>query len=222
MRGMTGVRMAVLVVAAAAAGPLVAQEAIPALRDGDLVFQSSTAGQSGAVLAATGHPFTHMGIVKIRGGEALVVEAWSEVMVTPLAEWVARDARGRVAIYRDPDLTAAEGAAVVAAAEAYAGRPYDIFFRFGDEAIYCSELAWLAYDAIGLQIGQVEELGDLNVSDARVQELINQRWTFDPVCAAEADGFADCLALLRKRELVTPASIAGDVRFAVIYSSFVQ
>lgn len=202
------------------AGPCLADPVYPPLRDGDLVFQSSSSGQSGAVLAATGHPFTHMGIVKIADGRALVVEAWSEVMATPLDDWVARDAGGQVAIYRDPALSPAKAAGVVAAAEGFYGRPYDIFFLFGEDEIYCSELAWLAYRAIGLEIGQVERLGDLNISDARVQALIEARWQRDPVCAAKAEGFEDCVKLLAGREMVTPASIAEDPRFELIFSSF--
>ncbi len=193
---------------------------LPGLQNGDLVFQGSQSGQSAAILAATGHPFTHMGLLRIDGDRILVVEAWSEVMATPFDTWIARDPGRQVAIYRDPTLTADEGLRVVEAAERLKGRPYDIFFRFGEEAIYCSELAWIAYAAIGREIGAVERLGDLNIGDARVQGLIEARWDRDPDCAAGASDLAGCLSILRERELVTPASIALDPQLELVFSSF--
>ena len=45
------------------------------LQDGDLVFQESRSTQSAAIIAATHSHWTHMGIVLIDDGKAVVLEA---------------------------------------------------------------------------------------------------------------------------------------------------
>ncbi|MGL4319629.1 MAG: YiiX/YebB-like N1pC/P60 family cysteine hydrolase, partial [Paracoccaceae bacterium] len=127
-------------------------EGLPELRTGDLVFQTSSSGQSAAVLAATRHPYTHMGILRMTDAGPLVVEAWSTVRETPLAAWMAQGDDGQITILRDARLSDAQAKAMVQAARSYLGQPYDIFFLFGNEAIYCSELPWLAYQYINLPL----------------------------------------------------------------------
>jgi hypothetical protein len=202
------------------AGTATAEPGLPPLQDGDLVFQTSQSSQSAAILAATGHPFTHMGLIRLDPTGPVVIEAQAGVIETPLAEWIARGAGGQVAIYRDADLTPDAAETVLRAAGGLLGRPYDPFFRMGDEAIYCSELAWLAYAAAGVEIGRVERLGDLDLGDGEVQALIASRWTADPDCAADADSLEACLAILQERALVTPASIAEDARFSLVVSTY--
>src|SRR6185295_16313407 len=53
--------------------------AAPVLRDGDLIFQSSRSGQSLAVQRATHSPWSHMGVVLMRGGKPFVLEASATV-----------------------------------------------------------------------------------------------------------------------------------------------
>ncbi len=192
----------------------------PPLQDGDLVFQTSSSGQSAAVLAATGHPFTHIGIVRMDGDKALVVQAWDRVIETPLDDWQAQGDDGKIAIYRFTGLDADAAAAIVQAAQAYEGQPYDIFFAFDNGAMYCSELPYLAFQTVGISIGQVERLGDLNVDDATVQALIAARWQQDPTCAAQGLEFDACRELLMDRTMITPAAIALDPQFTILYSNF--
>jgi hypothetical protein len=195
---------------------------LPQLRTGDLVFQSSTSGQSAAVLAATGHPYTHMGIVRLTEAGPVVVEAWSTVRETPLQEWMGQGDGRRITVLRDGRLDEAAAESMVGAAREYLGRPYDIFFLFGNEGIYCSELPWLAYQAIGVPLGSVQRFGDLNVADAAVQGLIAERWERDPVCAEQAGSAEECAGLLLAREMITPAAVAEDPNMTLIYSTFVD
>jgi Permuted papain-like amidase enzyme, YaeF/YiiX, C92 family len=89
----------------------------PALRTGDLVFQTSTSSQSGAILIATANPYTHMGIVKNDGGKIVVIEAGGTVKETPIGDWINRGILSRVAIYRDPHLTQEQAARIVTGAK---------------------------------------------------------------------------------------------------------
>jgi hypothetical protein len=212
--------LALTVLAALPPRPSVAEADYPPLRNGDLVFQHALSGQSAAVLAATGHPFTHMGMVRVDGDRVFVIEAVGPVVETPFAAWVAQGDAGHIAIYRDPRLDDPMAAAVVAAAQGYAGRPYDIFFAFDNAGIYCSELPYLAYGTVGITLGTVQTLGELNIDDAAVQALIAARWQDDPACAADGQDFDGCYALLMQRAMITPAAIAMDPQLQRLYTDF--
>ncbi|MDR2186965.1 MAG: hypothetical protein LBE62_02805 [Azonexus sp.] len=197
-----------------------AGEDYPPLKDADLIFQTSASNQSSAIFAATASAFTHMGIIKNDGGKISVIEAGGTVRETPLKAWVKRGVGSRVAIYRDPGLTPDEASRVLAAARTLYGRPYDIFFSFNNKAIYCSELPWLAYQAIGVPIGKVQKIAEINVDDKQVKNLIAQRWQSHAECAERGYDFAQCFKHILDQKLVTPASIAADPRFKPLYSDY--
>jgi hypothetical protein len=200
--------------------PLQAETGYPPLRNGDLIFQTSTSAQSAAIRAATAHPFTHMGIIRIEGDDVFVIEAAAEVEETLLADWVNRGDSGQVAIYRDPGLSDEEATQILSAAAEYYGRPYDLFFSFDNEAIYCSELPFLAYREAGITIGRVQTLSELNFDNPLVRKLIEARWERHEACSAEKLDFEGCFALVLDQKMVTPASIAEDARFQRIFSDF--
>jgi hypothetical protein len=60
----------------------------------------------------------------------------------------------RLAIYRDPDLTLQQSRQIPSAAGDLYGKPYDIFFSFNNDAVYCSELPYLAYRAAEFPLGE--------------------------------------------------------------------
>lgn len=192
----------------------------PALQNGDLVFQTSTSSQSGAIFLASASFFTHMGIIKNDGNNTLVIEAAGKVKETPLKEWVNRGLFKRVAIYRNSGLTAGQGQQIVSAAKAYYGKPYDIFFSFNNDAIYCSELPYLAYKEAGISIGRIQKLSELDFDNMLVKKLIGQRWEKHSECKANGYDFEQCYQYILKQELVTPASIARDTQFERIYSNY--
>ena len=62
-------------------------------------------------------------------------------------------------------------------AEQYLNRPYDIYFSWDNQAIYCSELVWKAYDgALRIQLAPLEKLRQFNLNDPVVQKLMRQRY----------------------------------------------
>src|SRR4051794_28028140 len=97
-----------------------------------------------------------MGIIKHSGGEIVVIEASDHVKETPLQVWINRGVFKRIAIYRDSDLTQDQIGKALAFAKTLYGKPYDIFFSFNNDAIYCSELPYLAFQAAGVSIGKVQ------------------------------------------------------------------
>ncbi|HZF99362.1 MAG TPA: YiiX/YebB-like N1pC/P60 family cysteine hydrolase, partial [Chitinophagales bacterium] len=58
-----------------------------ALRDGDIVFNTSNSTQSRAIQYATKSSYSHCGIVFFENGKPFVYEAVQPVSKTPLSEW---------------------------------------------------------------------------------------------------------------------------------------
>jgi uncharacterized protein YycO len=157
-------------------------------RSGDIVFHTSRSAQSVAIQKATHSPYSHMGIIVLRAGEAFVFEAVQPVKLTPLAAWTARGRDGRFVAKRLRDAERRLDAAAIArmqkVGEELQGRPYDLYFEWSDERIYCSELVWKIYQrALGLEIGALEPLGAFDLSDPLVQAKVRERWGGPPPAA---------------------------------------
>ena len=192
----------------------------PALRDGDLIFQSSRSGQSTAIFAATRSLYTHMGIIAHHGSDIVVIEAAGPVRETPLKDWTRHGRFGRYAVYRRP-LTDTQTATILAAARALEGRPYDLFFSFDNRAVYCSELPYVAYRAAGMDIGRVQKVADLHIgglAKGLPKALIDKRWRSDPDCAGlDADR---CYNHIMQQTLITPVANSRDRALRRIYSNY--
>jgi hypothetical protein len=189
------------------------------LRTGDLIFQTSESAQSGAIREAQrGHPATHVGIVVVDGGGVQVLEAVGPVKRTPLKDFVRRGGGHMVAVYRDPRLDDAGRAAVVAAALNDLGKPYDRFFTDDDGRIYCSELVWRAWRAVGLEVGAVTTGRELALEGPKVKRLLGDRWRAHPRCGAGSSRAA-CAAVVAGQDIVTPASLMLDPRLQHVSGS---
>lgn len=157
----------------------IVQRLEPKLRSGDLLFQISRSGQAAAIAKATGSPWTHCGMVFHRQGSWQVLEASKKVKWTPLSEWIAQGKdlslevrRVDSAVFR-PDSSGL--AALEQSASRHIGKPYDLVFGWSDSAIYCSELPWKAYRGIGVDLGLVQTLRQLNLSSPEAKDLIQRR-----------------------------------------------
>jgi Permuted papain-like amidase enzyme, YaeF/YiiX, C92 family len=165
------------------------------LRDGDLIFHSSRSAQSLAIQRATHSPFSHMGVIIHRGGQPFVFEAIARVQYTPLRKWIERGDQHAYAIKRlKKPFTQTQVRALRAAAANYAGKPYDLYFEWSDERIYCSELAWKMYrDALGVEIGARQELRQFDLTDpvvkAKMRERYGARVPLDEPVISPADMF---------------------------------
>jgi cell wall-associated NlpC family hydrolase len=165
----------------AAASAAAATTAPPALRDGDIIFHTSRSAQSAAIQRATHSRYSHMGLILHRQGKPYVFEAVATVRFTPLTQWTARGAGGHYVIKRwreaDTRLDAAGTARLRNAAQALAGKPYDLTFEWSDARIYCSELVWKAYErAFGLKLGETQRLADFDLSDPIVAAKLRERY----------------------------------------------
>lgn len=152
-----------------------------ALRDGDIVFQTSRSAQSLAVQRATQSRYSHMGMIVHRDGTAQVLEAGATVRYTPLARWKASGRDGHMVVKRlrdaDARLDAAATQRLLASAHRFVGRPYDPAFGWSDARVYCSELVWKAYaGALGIHIGELQRIADFDLSDPVVKATLRERY----------------------------------------------
>jgi hypothetical protein len=174
---------------------------MPALRDGDVVFQESRSQQSAMVRALTRSRWTHMGVVFVEPAGPVVFEAVTPVRRTPLNEWISRGEGRHYVVKRLRDADTRLGPERVAAmrtlGEQWAGRPYDLQFRWSDESLYCSELVHKLFErSVRVRLGKLERARDMNLADPLVQRALATRFApgkFDP-----------------EEPVVTPGSIFED------------
>jgi hypothetical protein len=61
--------------------------------------------------------------------------------------------------------------------ERFKGKDYDIYFEWSDDKIYCSELVWKIYkEALGIEIGALQELREFDLSDNIVKSKMRERY----------------------------------------------
>ena len=151
---------------------------LPAVRDGDVIFQTSRSSQSMAIQRATHSPYSHMGIIFVRAGQPYVLEASATVRYTPLSEWIARGKDSKYVLKRlHKPLSDSQVEKLRKAAKPFEGRAYDLTFEWSDSKIYCSELVWKIYDrALGIQLGELQKLRDFDLSDAAVRTKMKERY----------------------------------------------
>lgn len=194
---------------------------LPLLKDGDIVFNTSTSQQSLAVGLATQSLLTHVGFIRHRDGIAYVIEAVGPTREIPLSEWIGSGLAGRLLVMRPEGLDPAQFAAAARFGEKHFGKPYDIFFAPGHDAFYCSELVHDAYTAAGVTLGRVQKLRDLRLTSAPVRRLIGERWARHPQCRdGKAKTASDCLSMIGALDIITPVSIAHDKSLRSLYSNY--
>lgn len=150
------------------------------LKDGDIIFQSSTAGQSHAIQLATKSKYSHCGIIYKDGDNFYVYEAIQPVKRTPIKDWIARGDDGHYVIKRlknDTALTPEARAIMRSEAKKYIGKDYDRYFEWSNDRIYCSELVWKVYkDGAGIEVGKLQELKEFDLSNSVVSSLAKERY----------------------------------------------
>ena len=106
-------------------------------------------------------------------------EAIATVRYTPLADWIARGDGGRYVLKR---LNARAhgrtgGEAARLGTRVTKGKPYDLYFEWSDERIYCSELVWKMYQqAMGVKLGTMQKLREFDLSDPVVKAKMRERY----------------------------------------------
>lgn len=151
------------------------------LQDGDLIFQTSDAGQSKAVKLATRSIYSHCGIVYKQGGKYVVFEAVQPVRTIPLEQWIAQGDRNFYVVKRLKNahkvLTPEVLQKMKKVGEGFSGKNYDLTFEWSDDRIYCSELIWKVYQrGAGVEIGKLQKLREFDLSSPLVKKTMKERY----------------------------------------------
>ncbi len=150
------------------------------IHEGDIIFQSSQSRQCEAVKKATHSPYSHCGIILRNKGKLMVYEAIGPVKWTDINEWIEHGEDGHYVIKRVKDTTLLTEDRLLKmrnAGEEFKGLPYDIYFGWSDDKIYCSELVWKIYkEATGTELGSLQQLKEFDLSDPSVQTIMAERY----------------------------------------------
>lgn len=193
---------------------------LPPLRNGDIVFQTTWTNQSMAIALASGSVYIHTGLIELTPSGPIVIEAGQVVRETPLHQWISGGILKRFALYRYKNLTSSQEASLVKAARVYEGKPYDFYFSFDNDAIYCSELIYLAYRDSGLPLGKIEQIGSLSINNRFAKKLIEQRWRDYPKCKGKNYDFEQCYSVILAQTLVTPYGLTQDGHLQLLFTNY--
>lgn len=145
---------------------------------GDIIFHTSKSAQSIVIQKATHSPYSHMGMIVYKNGKPWVLEAIQPVKYTPLDAWTKRGVNQHYVVKRyHQNLNNEQQMKLVKSAEKHLGKNYDLYFGWGNDAIYCSEIVWKAYyEALNIQLAPLQKLRHFDLSAPIVKKLMKQRY----------------------------------------------
>lgn len=150
-------------------------------QEGDIIFHSSQSNQCKAIQLATKSPYSHCGILFTYNGSLQVLEGVQPVQITPINKFIERGKSKHYVIKRLKNastvLTSEKIAEMKKIGNSFKGKDYDIYFNWGDEQIYCSELVWKIYDrALSIQLGELKPLSSFDLSHPEVKAIMEERY----------------------------------------------
>ena len=130
-----------------------------ALKEGDIVFQTSKSPQSKYIILATQSQWSHCGIIIEKPDGLYVLEAITTVSLTPYQQWVERGRGKRVSVKRYTEEP------IKIKYSKYMGKPYDLAFKFDNGKWYCSELVYDIYKRqLGVELCKPRPVSDYMIS----------------------------------------------------------
>ncbi len=149
------------------------------LKEGDVVFQVST--RPDPVLLATRSKYGHVGMILKHKGELMFYEAVSPVRFTPLKTWLRKQKKTQFVVRRLKNageiLTSRNLSRLDSAASLLEGRPYDSWYNWSDEKLYCSELVWKLYHRVlGVDLCELRKLKSYDLTSPEVQKKLKERF----------------------------------------------
>ncbi len=188
-------------------------------RDGDIILQTSKSNQSYTIVWATKSLYSHIGVVQEINGKFFVVEAISRVSKTPIKRWIRRGRFGKFTVMRYKYLTPSRQRRLKTSLKRFMGKRYDKYFLFDKKRIYCSELVYLVYKNIGVKLGKIQKVKELDFNNYLVKRLVKKRYKKHPLCTKNGD-FKSCWKKILNQKLITPKAISKDRRLKEIYSNY--
>ncbi len=150
-------------------------------QSGDIIFQTSLSAQSKAIQLATHSRYSHCGVIYQQGNDLFVLEAVQPVKVTPYLQWIQRGEKSHYVVKRLKEanllLTPEASRRLMQVGNRLKGKPYDFYFEWTDDRIYCSELIWKMYkEALNLELGALQPLRSFDLSSPAVRQKLKERY----------------------------------------------
>ena len=147
-------------------------------KEGDIIFIQSQTQQAAALRESTGSVWTHVGLLLLRSGKWVVAEAVGPLKETPIADFIARSKNKSYRIVRYKHFDPATMTSALKARLSKYNKPYDIYFEWTEERIYCSELTYhLMKDVTGFELGRIQKMKEMRLDGPLTQALIKKRLT---------------------------------------------
>lgn len=188
---------------------------LPAVMEGDIIFQPSLSPQSRAIQIATRSRYSHCGVIFEKNGKPYVFEAILTMSWTPLEAWIRRGVGKEYVLMRlkDRDRVLTPGAldAMKKSAATFEGKSYDLLFQWTDDKIYCSELIWKVYErGAGLELTPLRAIRDYDLDHEEVQQKVRERFGYeipwDEPAIAPSDLMQSDLLEVVEKQNAAPAS----------------
>ena len=150
-------------------------------REGDVVFLVSPSPHTDPILLATKSQIGHVGMVLKHNGALMIFEAVSPVKYTPIDVWTKKQEGKHFMVRRLTDaksiLTPSNLLRLDSAASVMEGRPYDSWYNWSDEKLYCSELVWKIFDRVlDVKLCNLRKMRDYDLSSPEVQKRLKERF----------------------------------------------
>ena len=150
-------------------------------KNGDIVFQTSESEQSEAIKIATQSKYSHCGIIYIVDGKTYVYEAVQPVKMTLLKDWITKGKDNKYVVKRLKNekkiLTESILKKMKVSGKKFENKNYDLYFKWSDEKIYCSELVWKIYkEGANIELCKPKKLKEFNLEHPKVQKIMKKRY----------------------------------------------
>lgn len=146
-------------------------------RDGDIILHTSKSNQSKMIQDVTGSKYSHVGIIYNKDGKTYVMEAVQPVKMTPIDEFISRGVDSKYTVVRYiRKLDDRQKKMMYDYASAQLGKNYDSKFQWSESSMYCSELVFKIYYNAGIQLCDIHQFKDYNLSSEDVQNTIKVRY----------------------------------------------
>jgi hypothetical protein len=153
-------------------------------QEGDLLFQESRNSIAKAVKIATNSKYTNLGIILKYRGKFVVLESNGNVRKTDLNKFIKRGVNAwylvkRFKNYKDI-MTEENLVKLRENSNSFMGRPYDLYYGWGDEKLYSAELIWkFLKDTLGIEIAPLKKMKDYDLSNPYVKLILSQKFGKD-------------------------------------------
>jgi uncharacterized protein YycO len=152
-------------------------------KPGDIVFMTDNSAQGQAVKLATHSEYSHVGVILQNDNELYLYEAVQPVRRVKMSDWVRIADPHTYVVKRltNDSLTALQLSKMNTEAIKHLGKPYDPWFGWSDENIYCSEYVWKIYfNATGIELCKPKPLKSYDLSHPLVIKIMHQRYDSIP------------------------------------------